>query len=796
MANIINNGGSTGVYGFPSHEINPKIKQEKEWCMEFARAIDSLYRNNLAGLNYADSELFRLWRAYGNGDQSKEQYMDLLSISKQKRPMVPNEVTTSINPHNQTLSDGARKGYMNVKWDILPVAPNFKNVILGMIEDMDYDVFADGIDEASSAERQEMKYLLWVEREMKDYFEKLEKLADVEFEKPDYVPQSNQELELFAQLGGFKLRSEIAIEQGINYTLDLSDWKEIRRKLAEDAFELGVIGTKDFVDPFTQKVRVRYCDPQNCVIPYNNQEGFTNMPFVGEYVFYNIADLRSMTNFDGTSVFTEKELADIARFALNQWSNATVLSNFQPDNFGRYEYDNFRICVLDCEFKSDDTEYTTERTTADGKKVVHKDTYGKVRNSDNKKTHITKRQMYYRCKWIVGSNYAWDYGHQYDIPRPTPSEACSSYHFYKMKAGSYIKRMIPLLDNIQLAWLKLQNAIAKARPAGLSIEYGSLTNISMGNQKLAPLDVLKIANQTGDVLFQASATKSHLPTQTNYRPVQELQGGIGNALNEFITMTESSLEKIRTIIGINRVADGGSPQSGQLVGVSEISMQAAVTSLRPMLSSILNVKERTCRNVALRIQMLVKFNKVYEIGYIKALGKSATEVLKIGQEVDNAMFNIRIEARPNQLEKDQIIQAAMESMRVGRQGQPLLGYGDFLMVQNFVNLGMTKMARAYVAQKEREAMDKMEQEKQAAIAQQGEQNAQLQQMKGEQEQALFQMEMQKITLQGEEERKTLELKYEKEKELRFGIEEIRAEVKQDEAILAGIVDKEKEQEMK
>lgn len=790
-----NNNQTQGLIGFPSHDVSPQVKVDKEWCMTFCKAIDSLYRNNMTGLNYSDVDLFNLWRAYGNGNQSVSQYMDLLGINK--TPSNPNQQTVSeINPPLRDNKEFARKGYMNVKWDIVPIAPNFKNIILGIGEDMDYDVFADGLDESSSAERQQMKYLLWVERELKGYFEQLEKAANVEFPKPDYVPQSNQELELFAQLGGFKLKSEISIEQGINYTLDISEWKEIRRKLLEDAFELGVVGVKDYVDPFTQKAKIRYCDPALCVIPYNHQQDFNNMPFAGEYIYYSIAEMRSLTNLDGSRVFTEQELSQIASYALTQWGNPSVINNFQPDNLGRYQYDNFRICVMDAEFKSDDREYMTERTTGDGKKIVHKDTYGKVRNSPTKKTHITSRQMVYRCKWIVGSEYAWDYGHQFDIPRPTPSQANLSFHFYKMKAGSYIKRMIPHLDGMQLAWLKLQNAVAKARPKGLAIDYNTITNITMANNKLKPLDVLKIANQQGDMLFQSTSTKSHLPSQTNYRPIQELEGGLGNQLNEYLGLINSHLESIRQVIGINRVADASSPGAQQLVGVSEISMQATVTSLRPMFSSILNVKERACRNIALRIQMLIKFNKVYELGYHKVFGKSVTEVLKIGSEIENSMFGIRIEARPNQQEKDQIMQAALESMRVGRQGQPLLGYADYLMVQNFVNLGMTKMARAYIGQKEREAVAKMEEEKAAAIEQQGQQNAQLQQMKGEQEAALLKKEMDMIVLKGQQERETLVLKYEKEMQLRFGIEKIKGDQKENEKIVDTIAEQEKEKEPK
>jgi hypothetical protein len=53
------------------------------------------------------------------------------------------------------------------------------------------------------------------------------------------------------------------------------------------------------------------------------------------------------------------------------------------------------------------------------------------------------------------------------------------------------------------------------------------------------------------------------------------------------------------------------------------------------------------------------------------------------------------------------------------------------------------------------------------------------------------MEMQKITLQANEERKTLLLKYEQEKELRFGLKEIEMEQKNDENIIKEIAEQEK-----
>lgn len=789
MAETFSNNRGSGVYGFPSHDVSPEIKKGKDWCLQFCRAIDSLYRNNLTGITLGDVDTFRMWRLYGQGNQPPQKYMDLLGIQKKQTPNGgPGTVADGPNQGGDTFG---RKGYMNISFENLSVVQNFKNIVLGTFEEIEHDVFADGLDEASSAERQQMQSLLWVEREMREFFDQIQKDANIKIPTPDYIPETQKELQMFAELGGFKLRSEISIERAISYTLDISEWKEIKRKIIMDLFDLGVAGAKDYLDPFTQKVKTRYCDPELCVIPWDRQGEFSNMPFAGEYIFYTIAEIRALTDTNGKRIFTEDELQNIARMVQGQFMNPTMVNfSLTADLYGRYEYDQLKVCVLDSEFKSDDTVYNTERTTKDGKKVVHKDEYGKVRDSEKRKTHVTKALMVYRCKWIVGTEYAWDYGHQFDIVRPTPSEAVLSFHFYKMKTGSYIKRMIPLLDSIQLAWLKLQNAKAEAKNKGVAIEISSITNVSFGNNKLAPLDIFRIYGQKGDLLFQATPLKSYSPSQTNYKPIQELQGGMGPILSELLMSIGSDIEQLRGIIGISRIADASSPNSEDLVGVSEISMQATTTSLRPMYSAYITIKERTCRNIALRVQMIIRFSKLYELGYVRAFGKSITETLKIGSEVENAMFGIRIEARPNQQEKQQIMAAAEESLRVGRQGQPLLNYSDYLMIQNFVNLGMTKMARAYIAQKERETIAKIEEEKKLNMEQQNQATQQQIQAKAEADAQLVQLDMQKISLQGEEDRKTLEMEY----NYKMQIKQMELEAKADENLMNQIVEQNKPKE--
>ena len=277
---------------------------------------------------------------------------------------------------------------------------------------------------------------------------------------------------------------------------------------------------------------------------------------------------------------------------------------------------------------------------------------------------------------------------------------------------------------------------------------GSLMNVSIGNNKLNPLDVLKITNQTGNILYQATTHRTYMPSQTNYKPIQELQGGLGNQGAEYLGLISNDIEMIRQIIGINSIADASSPSNGQLVGVAEMALSATSTTLKPMYSAYLTIKERAVRNAVLRIQLIVKYNGIYELSYHKAMGGAITQTLKIGSEVNNAMFGIRIQARPDQQEKQSIIEAARESMQAGRNGVPLIGYGDYLMVVDFVSRGMTKWARAYIANKEAQTMKRIEEEKAAAIEQQGQQNQMLQQMTAEHEKAMLAGELEKIREEG------------------------------------------------
>ncbi len=701
---FVNKKGGWGNYNFPSAEATPDEKLSKTWCTQFASAIYSLYLQGLCAINFTDLNGYERLRAYAAGNQNPVQYQDILD--PKEATVIGEGVANNQNPG--AVTQWARKGWMNINWGICKIAPKFLTYVLGLAEEIEHDVFADGIDEKSSQAREMEKWRLWVEMQYGEQIADIAASAGVEMSKPDYIPETQQELEMFSQMGGFKLKSEIAIESAISYTLWLSRYKEVKRKVIADYVTLGMGGTKDYVDPNTQKVMVRYVNPARGVFPYSVDNDYRNMPFGGEFVTYTIAELRALNKPDGSKMFTDEELHGIAVQYVGILGNPMSLAstNFSyyaglNSNYTQYDWYQFNICVLDCEFKSDDYKYTTTKINEDGTKEVRASKFGKVRNSDTKKTTTTKTLMVYKCKWIVGTDLAWDYGHQFDIPRPTPSECSLSFHFSRIQGPSIVDMMITYLDQFQLAYLRAQNHIAMSPAAGISMDFGTMSNINIGgkNGVLTPRDLIKLRMQTGVLLYAATTHRSYMPTATNYKPIQELEGGAGRALDEDIKMMDLAINGIQEITGINRVASAQNPTGEDLVGVSQIALQATQTTLKPLFSQYLSMKERLCQNLTLRVQLIVRTQKYYD-GYFRALGQPITQTLKIGSEINNAMYNIRIEVRPSAEEKAKINEAATISMQAGRNGQPGITMSDYLTINRFIQQGMLKYAEAYLAYRE------------------------------------------------------------------------------------------------
>lgn len=661
---------STSSFPFPSDEINPDDKDDK-WGLKCCQALYSKYcRGETVIPKSAVDEIMSL-RRLADGRQDIAQYQKILA--------------------DEADDNNAMAGYMNINWDVFNVMPKFLRVVEGIMEQTDHQVVATAVDPTSTEEREAAKLNMEFRMRFKDQIQQIEQGLGIDVSK-NFIPDSMEELNIYEGAGGFKLAKEIEIEQGLDYTFYISSWKQIKKRIIRDACVLNELCVKDYVDQFTKKVKVRYVDPQYLVAMAASGWDHRKLFAAGELTKVSIADLRKELNIP------ENELMLLAQDFNNKYGNIS-LTNYTYDEDSRTStYDDFLVDVMDCEWQSVNSEFYTTRKNKYDNEVSYKEEWGKTYSTDKKKTSKYDIHVFYRGKWIVGTDYVYDFGLQHDIPRPGKKEVESSYHFYKLPGRSLVSLSETHLHAMAITFYKFQNHVATARPSGLAIEFTSLQNMALGKGKksLEPLELLKIATQTGHVIYRSTTHRGMPNIPGNQKPVQELEGGLGNALVEYITAIDFSINAVREITGINKVADASSPNQEMLVGVSELAIAATNNALRPIYSAYIHIKEQAAKNISLRLQVLIKHNKEAYEGYVPVIGRIGVQVISVGADVVDADYFIKYEARPTEERKRTILDAAKVAMTPDKDGVASLYFPDFIMIERLCESGTLKYAEAYL----------------------------------------------------------------------------------------------------
>jgi len=668
-------------YFFPSDDIDPSLKKGA-WALKWSEAIWSLFLRSNLSTNVAMLQEMRWLRMYGAGSQPKELYMDLL---------LDNE------------SGKGREGYMATNWDIFSPMSKYKRVIQGKFESLEFDYVATAIDPTSIDEKDEAKWELWYKSNYAENEREIQAMIGLPPENQvEYIAKSLEELDLFKEMGGFKIKAESEAEAVLSATDYLSDIGTIKRKLINDAIDLNRMAFRDLYDPISKTCKYEYVDWENLVIDYSNETDFKDIRFWGYLKFETLNNVRVETGL------TEKELLEMAKpwYGLfgnynGQQMNRYVQGNYVNEN-GDYVYNMFRVPVLVSEWISTDSYYETVKN---GKRYPQE--HGKIINTEKKKTKVVTKNRAYTTKWIIGSKYVYDDGPQLagNIEKPT-----LSIHAIRLQGKSIVETIIPNLDQIQLTKLRLESAIATAAPNGLNIEIGAMENIDLGDGIMKPLQLIALKRQTGDTVYRATTHAGDRGSQAN--PISHSEGGVGNLFNECIKNFEINFNFISELTGIDRVS-AASPKGGEQTATeTKAAISATNDSLQPIYTSYIQIKQWAGQTVLPRIQRAIRRYPETKKIYQNILGKSGTSILEISSDIGVRDMGIKIEIKPTQERKQQIMQAAIEAMKPGKDGEKI-SMGDYLMISRLINAGRLNHAETLIRFKQdqsREQSIKLQQE--------------------------------------------------------------------------------------
>jgi hypothetical protein len=689
-------------FGYPSHFIDPAIKQTPEYARKYIGAIDSEYNKGSGNFVFrARAEEYAEWRAYAKGDQSIDQYKRILLNPKHKR--------------EGGKKNRDRMSYKNLDWSILPIAPKFVNVLVGRLISQDNGIGVKAVDPKAVNARRQKKLSMQEFVINQKFLQEVSDKTGIQFDSPledDVIPAPTN-------LAEIDLHMEMFYKE--HYCLQLMDmlkllnthdnYDQILKEVADDLVKVGIAATRTY--RIGDRIKRRRCIPERMVTNHCKSEDFKDFQHGGEYWDLTIGQLRELAG----NQFTEEEYKKIAEKITGREFN---ISSDYFDKNQSYPYDHIRITVLDAVWFSPDQETYQVKPNQYGNMTVYEKDWNWIShvstdefnnspiNQANKST-IVRRTLnnLYQGMLVVGTEYVFNYGKCKDMLRNESNigTTIGPFTIYSLGFDSIMRQLKTVFDNIQRNWLQYQHHINKSRPMGMDIEYTALQDISIGGksgEKMSPKEVLELYFDTGILLWRRKDWGGQ-SQNNNWRPVNELNNGLSAAAAEHFRNIINEIDLLRSIIGLNELTDASTPNSetGKFVGQQAIgAVDHAVKYLHHAFDQI---------NIGTQLRTVMHISAMAQNGmapdYTEAIGLDSMMFLASMSEMGAHEYGIYLLRQPSVEMKQRLSLYVSEAIRA----QTLLPEEAFEIEEETNPYRAIKLLKMYRKQKEQAKMREMEQ---------------------------------------------------------------------------------------
>lgn len=642
-----------GKYGnFPDPFAHNSKKTSKSYGLKYAKAIEkqwghsdderSLFRRRLKD--------FETNRDYANGTQDTSIYKQILN---------------SLDPNS---GDGT---LLNLDWSPVPIVPKFVKIVVNNILSRKPYPNLKAIDPLSQSEKDKARAKKLFQVKNKQIIQDLQTLGAETGVDTESIPETTEEAEIFMDTS-IKTAAEIAAQVGTNITLEWNEFDQrVYRRAVNDLVACGMGVVKRSNDP-NYGIKEEYIDPAYFFHSYTEDPTFSDLIYAGHIKKISISELKRIARDE----FTEEEYEKIAQKVKNKYQNRADKLSYkyydQTLDQTTYGYDEFIIEVMDFEFISTDDMMFEEKSSKYGNKGFYYKGFDYTPPKDSvydRKPACMNIQMVYGGSYIVGTDYLFDYGqcknvpkNVHDLTRARLSYSVVATNLRRMMPKSLVGSVIGFADQLQLSHLKLQQAVAKAKPDGLIVDIEGLENVQLGKGgELQPLDIQDIYEQTGVFYYRSKNPEGGFQNP----PVRSLDNSIRN-INELIGIYNHNLRLIRDTTGINEVMDGTSPKGEQLVGVRKQAIAAGNNAIYDITNSAVYLYSKVCEDIVKCLQILPPKSVLFK-AYERAIGESNMKVLSSFGDLPMYNFGVKIQTEMDDTEKaylEQNIQIALSQKEI------------------------------------------------------------------------------------------------------------------------------------
>jgi hypothetical protein len=654
----------TGGTPFPSDFIDPGVKRtSSNYFLKYAQAFHS--ETNFAP---TDSGLLRnnrnytRYRQYGRGEQSPDQYKELAGLKKEK-----GKLDTS---------------FRNLNFDILKVVPKMRSVLINRIVNNNYNLTVKPIDATGFNERLTRKSKITEFIINQEYIKAFEELTKIGLEKPiepgEEMPQNLNEIDPYLDQNP-KDSLSMEVKDYLTWVFAYNDWAQLGEEMAGDLVDLGVAGTRPWVDG-NGLVRIRRIIPERCIVNKCIYPDFRDMIRFGEYYEITISDYRKMTG----GKLGEDHYRKIANeFTGGRGKYKDFNTNFYNETSYSYAYDHERLTVVDMMWYSTDTEVHVEITNSSGNRRVKKKDYNYVPFkgdtsvnggkglSDEEYKAQTGKSVYreeiknvYKTSWIVGSETVYNYGLMENMPRTITNwnDTKLPVTLLTLDFMSPIGNIEPLADEVQMNFLQFQSHINSSKPPGVAIERKALARLRKGGKGglgWDPKEDLMMFAESGNIVFDGYDQHGNpLP----YMPIMPLQNGLSPAAGEHWGIMLGLIDLMRNTLGLNPLTEGQAPPERLGKYVAQLSFTASDNALAHMIAAYRKLFERTGQMAYYMMQSAITATND---STSEALGLESYRYLQLNKDIGLRDMGILIEEGPDVHLREKISGLLLKSVDAG-----------------------------------------------------------------------------------------------------------------------------------
>ncbi|MDA3614726.1 hypothetical protein [Polluticaenibacter yanchengensis] len=631
------------------------------------KAKKALEDHNKCGANifYGSEVRYDRNKAYALGNQDQTQYKTLMNIDKE------DNVTA-----------------MNIDFSIRNIIGKFRDIALSKMSEQTFFITATPVDSLSRHQIDESiaetKAKLKLREIIKAQGMNPDEYPDLALDETD--PEDIEELTLRMEIGDQYIRSMDAelIAEDVFLKNDIRD--EVEHQLSEDLFDIGVAGFKHEIKD--DKVTIRHVNIRNVITSFSTNKYFNGISLAGEIMLLPTKDV--IGNFENEN---DKTIIRNYVSTENAFSSLSTVTNYSQRDY----VEVFDFEFIDC----DDIVF---------EKGKHK---GNIQISKTKTDNLGKNEKYvgkkvynvYKGKWIIGTDLVYDFGKKEDMIRSSvPKDAATTelsyqfiaYNFNEMKVESFLDRLIPFADEFQLSILRAQNLKSRIVPDGFSIDIDALQNAAFvrGDKTYGASDLINMFFETGILVMSSKGINGDVQ---NYKPINEIRNsGTGQNLIALWNDMTNILNQMRSIIGLNDITDGSTPNPRTLNGVASLSHNATNNALSPLFKSRMWLLKRMAEAAIKRGKQVARRSGGYK-GFVPAINGLTLKHFEVESKFYLKEFSIGISLRMPDAEQQMLLQSMQNDIAKG-----YLDSSDVFMIINTYNLKQAQFLLSLKVQRGKE----------------------------------------------------------------------------------------------